>query len=221
MLVATLLVLAPHQVGAQPTTPPTAPTAASAEAAPPELSLPTPPGEAWAIIQGYGCGTHDTPEDRYAIDLVAADGRTLGAPVRAAAPGVIRAWVEPSGTLILDHGAGFLTQYTHMEPLLTAEGTLVPRGAEVGFVGERGAPGNPHLHFALLVQPQGDPTAARAERRSLPLRFREGVELTEAEGCSQNAGALLTAVGTAQPRIVRTRLVGEARFCPARGLCML
>src|SRR5690242_6772228 len=49
----------------------------------PQLWLPTPPGETWKIIQGYGCGSHNG-WDRYSLDLVNANGRTRGAPVRAA-----------------------------------------------------------------------------------------------------------------------------------------
>src|SRR5690349_12873359 len=56
--------------------------AAPAHAAP-QLSLPTPPGETWKVIQGYGCGTHGA-WDRYSLDMTNADGRTYGAPVRAA-----------------------------------------------------------------------------------------------------------------------------------------
>jgi murein DD-endopeptidase MepM/ murein hydrolase activator NlpD len=79
----------------------------------PPLQLPTPPGQVWRVIQGYGCGTHDD-WDYYSLDLVAAHGASAGAPVYAAADGTVMAWAEPSGTLILDHGSGFYTMYTHM-----------------------------------------------------------------------------------------------------------
>src|SRR5689334_8197385 len=57
--------------------------AGQAQAAP-QLWLPTPPGETWKVLQGYGCGSHNG-WDRYSLDIVNADGRTRGAPVRAAA----------------------------------------------------------------------------------------------------------------------------------------
>lgn len=197
-------------------------TSALAQPAAPELSLPTPPGEAWQVIQGYGCGTHDDPPDYYALDLIAADGATGGAPVRAAADGLVLAWVEPSGTLILDHGEGFFTQYTHMEPWLTEPGLAVARGSVVGYVGERGTPGNPHLHFALLTQPPGADPEAYASRRSLPLAFREGYALPEIGGCSQHGGALLVAAGDPIPRapLPPRRLRAEPIYCPERGMCM-
>jgi murein DD-endopeptidase MepM/ murein hydrolase activator NlpD len=164
----------------------------AAQPAPPVLALPTPPGEAWRVIQGYGCGTHEG-WDYYALDLVSDTGTTLGAPVRAAADGSLRAWVEESGTLILDHGNNFFTMYTHMEPAgLTEPGVTVLRGQQVGTVGERGTPGNPHLHFMAYT---ADGEYGLDNRRSLPLQFAEGYTLPEIGGCSQHLGTLLTAAG--------------------------
>jgi murein DD-endopeptidase MepM/ murein hydrolase activator NlpD len=195
--------------------------AAPAPAAPP-LQLPTPPGEAWRVIQGYGCGTHESGE-LYALDLVRADGPSLGAPVRAAAGGTVTAWVEPSGTLIIDHGGGFFTQYTHMEPFgMPQRGQLVARGAPVGYVGERGAPGNPHLHFMLFT---GGGFGGREGRRSLPVSFVEGFDLADIGGCSQHQGELLTAAGA--PRAYTRGSVPlyareERVYCPEwPGLCAL
>lgn len=192
------------------------------QASPPPLSLPTPPGEPWRVIQGYSCGTHDGLE-QYALDLVRADGPSLGAPVRAAAAGAVTAWVEPSGTLIIDHGDGFYTQYTHMEPFgLPERGQLVARGAPIGYVGERGTPGNPHLHFMLFT---GEGFGAREGRRSLPVSFAEGVALPEIGGCSQHQGVLLTAAGEPGPytrRVVPFFTRDQPVFCPpGPGLCAL
>src|SRR5262245_59937910 len=124
--------------------------AAPAQAAP-QLWLPTPPGETWKIMQGYGCGSHNS-WDRYSLDLVNSAGRTRGAAVRAAADGTIWSWTSKSGTLILDHGGGFYTMYTHMASAVTTQRhKFIPRGAVVGAVGDRGAHGTPHLHFTAFV----------------------------------------------------------------------
>jgi peptidase M23-like protein len=164
--------------------------AAPAHAAP-QLWLPTPPGESWKIIQGYGCGTHNG-WDRYSLDLVSADGRTRGAPVRAAADGTIWSWTGKSGTLILDHGGGFYTMYTHMDTVATTErDTFVARGAVIGTVGDRAAHGTPHLHFTAFT---GEGLAAYP-RRSIPLSFAEGYDLPETGGCSQHGGETLVAGG--------------------------
>lgn len=164
---------------------------------PPPIYLPTPIGEPWRVIQGYGCGTHEAV-DYYAIDLANAAGPTRHAPVRAAAAGVVLAVVEPSGTLILDHG-GYFTQYTHMVPLgYLRRGDSVAVGDLVGFVGERGAPGNPHLHFALFT---GTGPGGRFGRHSLPLSFVDGFSLPSVGGCDQHQGLLLVAAGAPGSRL--------------------
>jgi len=151
----------------------------------PQLWLPTPLGQPWRVIQGYGCGTHDD-WDFYSLDLVAAHGASAGAAVYAAADGSILAWVAPSGTLILDHGNGFYTMYTHLASAVSMQqGQHVPRGTQVGTVGDHGAPGLPHLHFTAFraAGPWG-----QGQRQSVPLQFAEGYHLPDIGGCNQYAG---------------------------------
>ena len=158
-----------------------------------QLSLPTPSGERWKVIQGYACGTHNS-WDRYSLDLVAAKGRTSGAPVRAAADGVVFAWTPKSGTLILSHGNGFYSMYTHMASAVTTKrGAFLARGTQIGTVGERGAPGAPHLHFTAFT---ADGAWAR-NRHSVPLSFSEGYNLPEIGGCNQHRGQTMIAADTA------------------------
>lgn len=174
---------------------PATPAFAAPDAARPQLSLPTPPGETWKILQGYACGSHNA-WDRYSLDIVAAEGRTYDAPVRAAADGTVFIWVRKSGTLILSHGGGFYTMYTHMaNAAVTEEGRPVARGEVIGHVGDRGAPGTPHLHFTAFTA-HG---ASASGRQSVPLAFAEGYSLPEIGGCSQHGGTLLTASGQPVP----------------------
>jgi hypothetical protein len=155
----------------------------------PELWLPTPPGEPWRIIQGYACGTHNG-WDRYSLDLVRADGPSAGAPVRAAADGVIFVWAPRSGTLILRHEGNLYTMYTHMQRAENPQvGRIVARGEVIGAVGYRGSPGLAHLHFTAFT---AESPWAR-DRRSVPLRFAEGYDLPEVGGCSQHGGKVLVA----------------------------
>jgi hypothetical protein len=162
-----------------------------------QIWLPTPAGEAWKVLQGYGCGSHNG-WDRYSLDLVSADGRTRGAPVRAAADGRIWSWTSKSGTLILEHGGGFYTMYSHMASVVTTQRDLfVARGTVIGTVGDRAAHGTPHLHFTAFT---GDGPAA-AHRRAVPLAFGEGYDLPEIGGCSQHGGETLVAGGQAASAI--------------------
>lgn len=172
---------------------PARPAHAAPDAARPQLSLPTPPGERWRVLQGYACGTHNS-WDRYSLDLVADEGRTYDAPVRAAADGTVFVWAPKSGTLILSHGGGFYTMYTHMASSPVAQpDRAVARGEVIGTVGDRGTRGNPHLHFTAFVA--DGPWAAN--RRSVPLSFVEGYDLPEIGGCSQHGGTVMVASGEA------------------------
>lgn len=163
----------------------------------PSLILPTPPGEQWKIIQGYGCGTHNA-WDRYSLDVVQLDGPTYNAPVRAAAGGEIWAWEGSSGTIILNHGGGFFTMYTHLARAVeTQRGRYYEAGETLGFVGDRGSPGVPHLHFTAF-------TANRdgwSGKQSIPLRFAEGYDFPEIGGCNQHGGDVVQAASLQDPQV--------------------
>ncbi|MBX0328507.1 peptidoglycan DD-metalloendopeptidase family protein [Oscillochloris sp. ZM17-4] len=163
----------------------------------PQLILPTPPGEPWAIIQGYACGTHNA-WDRYSLDLAQVGGPTYNAPIRAAAAGRVWHWEARSGTIILSHGGNFFTMYTHMaRAVSTASGHAFEAGETLGYAGDRGAPGVPHLHFtAFTANSDG-----WSGKQSVPLSFAEGYDLPEVGGCSQHQGTVMTAASLQDPQI--------------------
>jgi hypothetical protein len=149
------------------------------------------------VIQGYGCGTHNA-WDRYSLDLANTGGRTYDAPVRAAAGGQVWHWEGSSGTLILNHGDGFFTMYTHMaRAVTTALGHAFEAGETLGFAGDRAAPGVPHLHFTAFTASSD----GWSGKQSLPLRFAEGYDFPEVGGCSQHGGAVVTAAALRAPAI--------------------
>ena len=84
-----------------------------------------------------------------------------GAPVRATNRGIV-ALVDNlfySGrTIYIDHGAGLLTGYLHLDRALVTAGDTVQRGQIIGRVGASGRVTGPHLHWlarygAILVDP--------------------------------------------------------------------
>jgi hypothetical protein len=174
----------------------------------PSLILPTVPGEDWKIIQGYACGTHNA-WDRYSLDLVQVNGPTYDAPVRAAAAGELWAWQASSGTVILSHGGGFYTMYTHLARAITTQrGKYFQTGETLGFAGDRGSPGVPHLHFTAF-------TAGRdgwRGRQSVPLRFAEGYDLPEVGGCNQHGGTVVRATSLQDPEIRFSSAVEPGRW---------
>lgn len=169
-------------------------------AAAPTLVLPTPPGEPWRIIQGYACGTHNG-WDRYSLDLAQVNGPTYNAPIRAAASGTLWHWESRSGTIILSHGNNFFTMYTHLsQPVTTERGYAFAAGDVLGYAGDRGSPGIPHLHFTAYTAGAN----GWSGRQSAPLKFAEGYDLPEIGGCNQHGGKVLTAMSLQDPAVTFT-----------------
>ncbi|NIN72072.1 MAG: peptidoglycan DD-metalloendopeptidase family protein [Gemmatimonadetes bacterium] len=88
------------------------------------------------------------------IDLV---GRA-GARIHAAGDGVVeQATTEYSGgadhgtVVVLDHGGGIKTFYSHLESLAVQEGQRVSQGDVLGTQGATGKTTGPHLHFEVWV----------------------------------------------------------------------
>ncbi len=92
------------------------------------------------------------------IDIAAP----AGAPVHAAAPGIV-ALAEPDlffngGTIMIDHGHGVSSVYSHLSAVDVTVGQRVDQGARIGAVGSTGRSTGPHLdwrvqHFATRVDP--------------------------------------------------------------------
>jgi murein DD-endopeptidase MepM/ murein hydrolase activator NlpD len=79
----------------------------------------------------------------------------LQSPVRAGNNGVV-VLAEPLGiygqTVILDHGLGVFSSYSHMSQIDVKVGDKVEKGGVLGKTGTTGLAGGDHLHFSMLLQ---------------------------------------------------------------------
>ena len=86
------------------------------------------------------------------IDLAS----TAHSPVPAANRGKV-AFTGDQGiygnTIIIDHGFGVFTLYSHLSQINVAEGQMVDKGLIIGKTGMTGLAGGDHLHFGTLVHP--------------------------------------------------------------------
>jgi murein DD-endopeptidase MepM/ murein hydrolase activator NlpD len=118
-----------------------------------ELARPTPQPVldspfAWPLV---GILTQLFHDEHRAIDI----GAPYGSPVYAGRQG----WVTGSGwartgygyTVIIDHGEGLKSLYSHMKGEWVAVGDWVERGQLIGEVGSTGNSSGPHLHFEVRV----------------------------------------------------------------------
>jgi murein DD-endopeptidase MepM/ murein hydrolase activator NlpD len=79
----------------------------------------------------------------------------INSPVPAANNGVV-VLAEPLGiygqTVILDHGLGVFSSYSHLSQINVKVGDRVEKGTPVGKTGMTGLAGGDHLHFAMIIQ---------------------------------------------------------------------
>ena len=84
------------------------------------------------------------------IDLSAPTGTYIG----SAAPGIViqAGWDGSFGlSVLVDHGGGVLTRYSHLSHIDVFLGEWVDPGGLIGFVGSSGLSSGPHLHFEILM----------------------------------------------------------------------
>jgi murein DD-endopeptidase MepM/ murein hydrolase activator NlpD len=126
-----------------------------------ELHWPTPElspdsSFAWPVVGEITQGYH---KEHPALDL----GAPYGSPVYAAREGTVihSGWARTGYgyTVILDHGEGLQSLYSHMKGTWVTVGKKVKRGQLIGEVGSTGHSTGPHVHFEIRVDGERvDPT---------------------------------------------------------------
>ena len=77
----------------------------------------------------------------------------LGTPVKASADGVVvlaqNDLFYTGGTILIEHGHGIVTGYSHLSEVKAKVGDVVKQGDIIGLSGSTGRSTGPHLHFTL------------------------------------------------------------------------
>ena len=84
------------------------------------------------------------------IDLAS----TANASIKAANSGrvILTQFVGIFGnSVIIDHGFGLCSLYSHLNQISVNRGDMVEKGDEIGFTGLTGLAGGDHLHFSMIV----------------------------------------------------------------------
>lgn len=78
----------------------------------------------------------------------------FGTPIYAANSGrvILADYLVMTGyTVVIDHGLGLYSSYSHLDELLTAAGDTVAKGDLIGLMGTTGFSTGPHLHFVINI----------------------------------------------------------------------
>src|SRR3954447_2277771 len=111
----------------------------------PDFELPFPCGDTWT-----GSSRANHSPSSLAVDFNKPND--LGAPMVAAAPGVITSVVDLGSRsygryVVVDHGGGWTTLYAHLSAFWSSQGQAVDQGTVLGLVGSSGGSTGPHPHF--------------------------------------------------------------------------
>lgn len=142
-------------------------------------SLPYPPGQSFAVTQGFNGEYSHWGPNQFAIDW----RMPVGTPVHAARDGVVVAARDDSAQggadsqydgdanfILIRHADSTLGHYVHLQTggNRVKIGQRVRAGDRIGLSGNTGHTTGPHLHFAVFKAKDGK------ERQSIPIRFRTG-----------------------------------------------
>jgi len=104
-------------------------------------------------IMVYGFGKridpfYKTPTDHNGMDYSVPEGTRVFATANGSVSFVGRKRGD-GNTVIINHGYGFETIYTHLDQILVTRGKKVERGDYIGTAGNSGKSMSPHLHYEI------------------------------------------------------------------------
>ncbi|MDL2323024.1 M23 family metallopeptidase [Bacteroidales bacterium OttesenSCG-928-A17] len=110
------------------------------------------------VTSGFGMRVHPilgVLRPHTGIDLSAE----RGAPIYATGNGVVESAKYNGGygnCIVIDHGFGFKSLYSHCKDMNVKPGRKVKRGEQIGTVGTSGMADGPHVHYEVRVKDKPD-----------------------------------------------------------------
>lgn len=94
---------------------------------------------------------NDMPRSPHmALDIAAPEGTSIFSP-SAGKVILVGDFFYGGKYVLLDHGMGLLTSYSHMSRVNVKEGMVIKKGKEIGLVGSSGRVTGPHLHWTVYL----------------------------------------------------------------------
>ena len=94
---------------------------------------------------------NDIPRSPHmALDIAAPKGTSIFSPSDGKVV-LVGDFFYGGKYVLLDHGMGLLTSYSHMSEILVEEGMIIIKGQEIGLVGSTGRVTGPHLHWTVYL----------------------------------------------------------------------
>ena len=85
-----------------------------------------------------------------ALDIAAKLGVEISAPLKGKII-LTGDFFYTGNTVIMDHGFGLISSYSHMDSLKVEEGQIIQQNALIGTIGETGRVTGPHLHWTVYL----------------------------------------------------------------------
>ena len=94
---------------------------------------------------------NDQPRSPHlSLDIAAAEGTKIVSPSKGKVI-LVGDFFYAGNYIIIDHGFGLISSYSHLSSVLVDENELVEKGQKIGEVGSTGRVTGPHLHWTVYL----------------------------------------------------------------------
>ena len=84
------------------------------------------------------------------MDIAAEEGTKIISPSKGLVI-LIGDFFYSGNFVVIDHGFGLVSSYSHMSKIIVKENELIEKGQKIGEVGSTGRVTGPHLHWTIYL----------------------------------------------------------------------